>query len=100
MKFFAIAAIAATASAVKLNEASQASASTELQAQADLENWSEQLAQIQSRIGDRIESRTHAGIEARMDALEKDMFDLGAAINQGKNLWHQYGQPLWKKYVH
>ena len=58
MKFFAIAAIVATASAVKLNEASQETALTETQAQADLENWSEELAQIQTRIANRIDSKS------------------------------------------
>ena len=95
MKFFALAAIAATASAVKLNEASQATTTIEAQAQEDLENWSEQLAQIQSRLGERMEASSQARLEARMDALEKEMFDLGGLIAQGKGLWHKYGAPLF-----
>ena len=102
MKFFAAFAIAATAttSAVKLNEATSAVAREETTAQADIQAWSDNLEQINSRMESRIEARTKASLEARMDALEKDMFDFGAALNAGKNLWHSYGAPLMHKYLH
>ena len=101
MKFFAAFALLATASAVKLHDNQSPHEQEFVQADtiAAQQELDRQLQQIQNRVASRINDKSKLSLEERMDALERDMFDWGGALNDAKNL----GGQAWgmaQKYLH